>query len=197
MYTKLVAVTLIFFVGVIIIAHFFSQYGYDWTQNTISALASQGHKNKWIMQSGFIGFGILLNASLISKFIEARRVNYPDLLLMLYGIAILITGFFCEKPVDETISYSPKEGRIHSIFATIAGVCLSLGILWYLIVSGSSLERTFHIVFLVLVMGISMAFGLSENEIIGIGKGIVQRSLYLVSFIWLLVGQWSGLGFYP
>ena len=30
-----------------------------------------------------------------------------------------------------------------------------------------------------------MAFGLSESGTIPIGKGIVQRSLYLVSFIWL------------
>lgn len=194
MYAKIVASSIIFFVGVIVVSHFYTQIGYDWTRNTISELASQTHKYKWIMQSGFIGFGILLNIGLILKFIELQRINYPDILIMLYGVAILVTGFYCEKPIDETVNYSLPEARVHSIFATIAGVCLSLGILWYLITSTTSSERAFHIVFLILVMGISMIFGLSENEIIGIGKGLVQRSLYLASFIWLFVTQWYRFG---
>jgi hypothetical membrane protein len=190
MYAKIVALSIIFFVGVIVVSHFYTQIGYDWTQNTISELASQTHKYKWIMQFGFIGFGILLNAGLIVKFTELKRINYPDVLIMLYGTAILVTGFYCEKPIDETISYSLSEARIHSIFAMVAGVCLSLGILWYLIASTSASERFFHIAFLILVMGISLVFGLSENEIIGVGKGLVQRSLYLTSFIWLFTSQW-------
>lgn len=194
MYAKIVAFSIIFFVGVIVVSHFYTQTAYDWTQNTISELASQTHKYKWIMQSGFIGFGILLNAGLIVKYFELKRINYPDVLIMLYGVAILVTGFYCEKPIDETISYSLPEARIHSIFAMVAGVCLSLGILWYLIASVSASERIFHIAFLILVMGISLGFGLSENEIIGVGKGLVQRSLYLVSFIWLFISQWYRFG---
>ena len=194
MYEKIIALSIIFFVGVIILAHFYTQPEYDWTQNTVSELAAQDHKNKGIMQAGFIGFGILLNAGLISKFIEAGRINYPDVLIMIYGIAILVTGFFCERPIDETVSYSVTEAKIHSIFAMVAGICLSFGVLWYLLGAASSPGRTFHIIFLVLITGISIAFGLSENEIIGVGKGIVQRSLYLVSFIWLFLGQWNIFG---
>jgi len=191
-YIKIVALSIIFFVGVIILAHFFMQPGYDWTQNTVSELASQGHRYKRIMQAGFVGFGILLSSGLILKFIEAKKVNYPDILIILYGLAILITGFYCEKPLDATISYSETEAKIHSLFAFTAGISLSLGILWYLIASDSSSERIFHFAFLVLVMGFSMAFGMAENGIIGVGKGIVQRSLYLVSFIWLFFTQWAG-----
>ncbi len=194
MYAKIVASSIIFFVGIIVVSHFYTQTGYDWTQNTISELASQTHKYKWIMQTGFIGFGILLNVGLILKFIELQRINYPDILIMLYGAAILVTGFYCEKPIDETISYSLPEARIHSVFAMVAGVCLSLGILWYLIIAGSSPEKIFHLVFLILVMGISLLFGLSENGTIGVGKGLVQRSLYLTSFIWLFVSQWYRFG---
>ncbi len=190
MYIKTVALSIVYFVAVIIISHFFTQPGYEWTQNTISELASQTHRYKWIMQSGFIGFGILLNIGLILKFVELRSINYPDILIMLYGTAILVTGFYCERPIDETISYSLSEARIHSFFAMIAGICLSLAILWYLIAAGSVQEKLFHLVFLILVMGISLFFGLAENGMISIGKGLVQRSLYLVSLIWLFVSQW-------
>jgi hypothetical membrane protein len=91
----------LYFITVIIIAHFFAPPGYVWTRNTISDLGSQGHVNKWIMQSGFIGFGILLTAGLIFKFRDLGRVNYPDGLIIAYGLSVLVTGFFCAAPIDK------------------------------------------------------------------------------------------------
>jgi len=50
----------------------------------------------------------------------------------------------------------------------------------------------FHTIFLILVIGTSLLFGLEENGVIHLGRGLVQRALYLVSFIWLLASQyWS------
>ena len=51
-------VAVLYFMIVIVLAHFFISPNYDWTQNTISDLASQGHTYKWIMQAGFVGFGL-------------------------------------------------------------------------------------------------------------------------------------------
>ena len=186
---KLVVFSVVYFVAVILLAHFFAPLGYHWAQNTISELASQGHKHKWIMQAGFIGFGILLNVGIISKFTAAKRVIYPDVLIMLYGIAILLSGFFCAEPIDKSISYSLTEARLHSIFAFVAGISFSLSILWYFIVSSHPYERWFHLVFLALTLGSSILFGLSENGVVGIGKGVIQRILYITSFTWLLAGQ--------
>lgn len=133
-----------------------------------------------------------MNAGLVLKFIAAGKINYPDIPLILYGMAIIAAGFFCERPIAASVSYSPTEARIHSVFASAAGICLTLGILAYLALSATPSEKVFHVVFLALVVGFSMLFGLAENRTIGIGKGVVQRGLYLVSFIWLLAGQWSG-----
>jgi len=105
-------------------------------------------------------------------------------LILVYGLSILITGIYCAAPFDSTISYSMKEAQIHSLFATIAGFALVGGILWYLITSPE--KWLFHLLFLGLITGMSMLFGLSENGIIPIGKGVVQRTLYLVAFIWLM-----------
>ncbi len=180
---KPILISIIYFIAVIIIAHFFAPPGYVWTRHTISELASQGHANKWIMQTGFIGFGLLLAGGLAWKFFTLGRINYPDLLIMVYGLAILITGIFCAAPIDSSLSFSANDARLHSLFATIAGFALVGGILWYLIISPD--KRGVHLTFLVLITGISMLFGLSESGTIPIGKGIIQRGLYLVSFIWL------------
>ena len=36
-------------------------------------------------------------------------------------------------------------------------------------------------------------FGLEENDVIHVGKGLVQRTLYLVSFVWITFSQRIGL----
>jgi hypothetical membrane protein len=118
----------LYFVTIIIVAHFFAPPGYVWTKNTISDLASQGHRYKWIMQAGFIGFGLLLTGGLIFKFWKLGGINYPDLPVIFYGLSVLITGFFCAAPIDKTLPFSAREEQIHSLFASLAGFFLVLGV---------------------------------------------------------------------
>ena len=172
---------------VIIAAHFFAPPGYSWTHNTISDLGSQGHTHKWVMQAGFIGFGILLAGGLAVKSRLSGRINPADVLVLFYGLAILVTGFFCAAPITNSLVYSPGEAQLHSLFATLAGVSLSLGLLWYLIAAVSTSERLFHLVFLVLILTLSLFFGLAENGDLPVGQGIIQRLLYLTAFLWLVL----------
>ena len=85
----------------IITAHFFMPPEYHWTRNTVSDLAAQGLKYQWIMQLGFIGFGLLLNCGFVCKFISAKKVFYPDVLIMIYGVAVLLSGVFNTEPFLE------------------------------------------------------------------------------------------------
>ncbi len=173
----------------ILIAHFYIPPEYNWTQNTVSDLSAQGLKYQWIMQAGFIGFGLLLNLGFIQKFIAAQKVSYPDLFIMVYGLAILLSGFFSTAPFIKGVSYSLQESNLHSLFATAAGISFSVGILYRLVMAPTPGEKWLHFIFLIAVMGISFLFGLSENGVLPVAKGIVQRSLYLVSFIWLFLSQ--------
>jgi hypothetical membrane protein len=175
----------LFFMGVILLAHFFAPPGYGWMNNTISDLGSQGHIYKWIMQAGFIGFGLLLTGGLVHKFRVLGQIQIPGLLVMLYGLSVLMTGFFCAAPIDNNLAFSVIEAQTHSIFATLAGFALVAGILGYMLTSPS--RWMFHLVFVVLIVAISALFGFSENGTIAIGKGIIQRTLYLVSFVWLVL----------
>ena len=187
---RLIILSVIYFVGMILLSHKFVPAEYLWTQNTISDLGAQGLRYKWIMQLGFIGFGLLLSAGLVSKSLAARKVVYTDVFLVLWGIAVLLSGFFCAEPYIESVSYSVPEAKLHSLFASSAGVFFSIGILCSLIVSSDPKEKLFHAVFLILVMGTSMMFGLAENGTVSVGKGVIQRLLYAVSFVWLLIDQY-------
>jgi hypothetical protein len=181
--------SIIYFIVIIVIAHFFVPAEYNWTQNTISDLSAQGMKFQWIMQAGFIGFGLLLNIGFIQKFIAAHRVSYPALFIMFYGLAILFSGFFSTRPFINGVSYSVRESNLHSLFATLAGISFSLGILYRLVTAPTPGEKWLHAIFMVLVMGASFLFGLSENGSLPVMKGIVQRTLYLVSFVWLFLSH--------
>ena len=182
---NLFLLAVLYFIAVIVLAHFFIPPIYGWTQNTISDLASQGHTYKWIMQAGFIGFGPFLAASSVYYFWQNKK-RYFLWLVVGYGFSILITGFFCAAAINPPLEYSLQEAGIHSMFATIAGLCMSVGIVWQVVTSSTSRERWMRIFFLVLVMGISALFGLAENHLLEIGKGIVQRFLYLVGLAWLV-----------
>jgi len=175
----------IFFVSVILTAQFYAPPDYRWTQNTISDLASQGHAYKWIMQTGFVGFGLLLTWGVVFHFNKNRRA-YFLILVAVYGLAILMSGIFCTAPIDLSIPYSVRESELHSLFAAIAGIGMSFGIFLQVIMSSNNPERWIRIAFFLLVVGISALFGLAENHIWAFDKGIIQRILYLVGLAWLV-----------
>lgn len=174
-----------YFVSVILLAHFFAPPGYDWRINTISDLASQGHTYNWIMQAGFIGFGVLLTAGVVSYFRRFSK-SYFLLLIAIYGLSILWSGIYCTAPIDPAIPYVFREAVLHSQFATLAGIALSLGILWQVFVSSGSRERWTRFAFLLMVTGISGLFGLAENHVLMLDKGVIQRVLYAAGLIWLI-----------
>ncbi len=186
MYGLVISFAIFFFSAVILAAHFFTPSIYHWTTNTISDLAAQNYNNAWIMRAGFIGFGILLNTGILLKFYQAKSINPADILVMLYGLAILLSGIFSAAPFDGSTDYSLIADKLHSICAQTAGTALSIGVLVYLLSAHGNI-KLFHLLFLILIIGISALFGLSKNGIINIDYGIIQRSLYLVSFLWLLL----------
>ena len=175
-----------YWIAIILIAHFFTPPGYVWTQNTISELASQGHTYKWIMQAGLSGFGALLVLAVGLSIFKTKKMNYSLLPIALYGFIVLLSGIYCAAPIDPSIPYSVTEAKLHSVFATISGLSLSLGIFWRIFVASNDRERLAHSIFLVAVIGISALFGLAENDTIKIGIGIVQRLLYISGFAWLI-----------
>lgn len=180
------AIAVTYWLVIILIAHFFAPPGYVWTQNTISELASQGHRYKWIMQAGLSGFGVLVMLAVGLVIHSLKKVLTPVLPVMLYGLGVFLSGIYCAAPIDPSVEYSVAEAELHSTFATIAGMSLSAGILWHIFASSNRNEKLTHTIFLVAVVGFSMLFGLVDNGTIDAGLGILQRCIYLSGFAWLI-----------
>jgi hypothetical membrane protein len=165
-----------FFVVFILVAHIFSADNYDWTKNTISDLGAQGYDRKLIMQIGFLAFGLTWTIGLLLNGLTWRTT--PTLI---YGLCVALTGVFCTKPFTDIATYSTSQSTLHSTFAQIAGVAFSIGILTQIFFTSNNSLKFMHVVFFILVIGLSVTFGLLKNY-----QGIAQRLLYLVSFIWLI-----------
>jgi hypothetical protein len=170
------------FVGLIIIAHFFTTSPYDWRTNTISELASQQYHYRWIMKIGFILFGGILAIGITNKLINGNGKLVTELPIMIYGLAILISGLCSTKPIVDEIEYSELESKIHSYSAQIAGMSFSIGLLIYGFTETNTNLKIIHFVTFAFVVGFSALFGIMDSNV-----GIIQRVMYLGSFVWLTI----------
>jgi hypothetical membrane protein len=165
----------------LVAAHLAAPAVYDWRVHSISQLGAQAYPAAWITRLGFTGFGALVLATGAWRMRLMPRFWYREVPVMLYGLAILLSGFFSTAPFIEGVPYSPQEARLHSICATAAGAMLTLATLLYALTDTPPRRRLVHWMALALITGISLAFG----ALPAIG-GILQRLLWVVGFAWLL-----------
>lgn len=166
----------ILFVVFIIVAHICSANNYDWTKNTISDLGAQGYNRKLVMQVGFLAFGFILTIGL-----SLNGFSWRTTPILIYALCVALTGIFCTKPFFALNTYSTTQSTLHSIFAQIAGMAFSIGILIQMFFTTDNNSKYIHLLFFILVIVLSATFGLLKNH-----QGIVQRLLYLISFFWLI-----------
>ena len=164
------------FVTAIVFAQMVSTNNYDWTKHTISHLGSQGYDRKHIMQFGFLAFGLTLAAGVL-----LNGITWQATPILVYGLCVGLTGIFCAKPFFPYEAYSVRQAAIHSWLAQLAGLAFTLGVLGQLFSTPDKKEKFFHLIFFILVMGLSASFGLVKHY-----QGVFQRLLYGVSFLWLL-----------
>ncbi len=88
-----------------------------------------------------IGFGALVMLAVGLTIFKTHKMIYPLIPIALYGFAILLAGFYCAAPINPTIPYSLSEAKLHSLFATIGGLSLSMAIFWRILVSSNPRER--------------------------------------------------------
>jgi len=162
------------FVGIILIAHFFVSDGYSIFTNTISDLGAQQYTHAWIMRLGFFLFGGITILGVLLNGISLRTAP-----ILLYGGAIFMTGIFSEAPFFPTDSLHQQEADLHSLFAQIAGISFSLGVLLQIFYAKTKPEILLHVLFFLGVISFSAGFGLVPEY-----QGIFQRLLYTVSLVW-------------
>jgi hypothetical membrane protein len=174
--------SVIVFMSFIIIAHSFTTHPYDWKNNTISELAAQGYQYRWLMKIGFILFGVFLNLGITNKIINGDGNLRLELPILIYALAIMVSGLYSTKPFELDVPYSAIESNIHSMAAQSAGIAFSIGILIHGFSESNMTLKLIHFTTFLFVITLSALFGLLESNV-----GVIQRIMYLGSFIWLVL----------
>ncbi|MHA2064386.1 MAG: hypothetical protein ACXABY_08405, partial [Candidatus Thorarchaeota archaeon] len=101
--------------------------------------------------------------------------------LLIYAGSVSASGIFCTRPFVRTERYSERDDRLHLLFAQIGGMMFTVAILLKGLVSSTLTSAAPHFPFLVLVTLTAIFYSRIESSM----KGLAQRTMWLVSFIWL------------
>jgi hypothetical membrane protein len=174
-------ISVLYIAAVVVVAHLIAQEEYHWKSNTISDLSAQGYEHKWIMQIGLFGFGLLLGIGSAAQVFQLQTAWFAEIPLLVYAGLVAASGIFCTRPFVRTEEYSEKDDRLHSFFAQTGGMFFTAAILLRSLVAESLASSAPHILFLVLVLLTALFYGRAKPSM----KGIAQRAMWVVSFIWL------------
>ncbi|MFW9789185.1 MAG: DUF998 domain-containing protein [Candidatus Thorarchaeota archaeon] len=175
-------IAIVFFLVIAVISHLLTPSTYNWKENSISELAAQKYSNRWIMQLGLFGFGVILGSGIVMKLVLSTSLWYLEVPIFAYAVSMSLSGVFSTKPFVEDDDYSHLHDKAHSLFANLTGISFSLGVAMRMIFSEFFADFILNTMFLVIVLLLSTAFSRATEN-----RGIIQRGIFFLGFLWLVV----------
>ncbi len=171
---KFYVMTYLLFLLVSFVLPFYSFEGYSIISNTTSHLAAQASPYAWIMNIVFV----LLGLSSVWVSIQSK-IRYHQIIGVLFGLSLLMTGIFQHAPLIETVSVNDINDNLHSIFANLTGISFTLLAFGHGFMSAHR-QRIIGILMGFISIGLSLAmFSLPMC------MGLFQRLMFMSAFAWL------------
>lgn len=162
--------------------------GYRVVKNLISELGAQNTPNNFVMVAGFLALGIGIVGDGI------RRFSKPMLPFIVFGLCMALAGLLAHKPLSPSVGFSEIAHQTHSGLATLAGISITVGLLWQAALASTSGSRAIAIGLAVLCLALPLCMLLFPEA-----QGLIQRFMYLLLFVWLWncypSGDMAGLGY--
>jgi hypothetical protein len=156
--------------------------GYSVAGNLISELAAQHTRGNFIMMAGFLALGSAMVAD------GVRRFQGPAVPFIAFGLCMALAGLFGHKPITASVPYSELAHQAHAALASLAGACITIGLVWQGLRYGTPRRRFVALALAVLCVALPLAMlGLPAYQ------GLIQRIMYLLLFAWLWL-YYPGLG---
>ncbi|MHC4160236.1 MAG: DUF998 domain-containing protein [Planctomycetota bacterium] len=149
---------------------------YSSVSNLISQLGAQNTQNNYIMVAGFLALGIGIVADGI------RRFRKPVLPFIAFGLFMALAGLLAHKPLSPAVEYSEGAHQAHSGLATLAGISITVGLLWQAVLAITYRSRAVIITLAVLCLALPLCM-LAFQQF----QGFIQRIMYLFLFAWLWI----------
>ena len=148
--------------------------GYSAVGNPISELAAQNTRNNFVMVVGFLALGLCIVADGIR---QRWRSAIP---IIAFGLFMALAGLFGHKPIDATVPYSEFAHQAHSFLASLAGVSITLALIWQALRVRTLGVRVITLSVALLCVALPLAMWRFPAY-----QGLIQRFMYLFVFAWL------------
>ncbi|WP_207706936.1 DUF998 domain-containing protein [Alkalibaculum sporogenes] len=152
----------------------FSFAGYSILSNTTSHLGAQGSPYSWVMNIVFICLGVMAISITYHS-----RIRYHQILGVVFGLSLVLTGFFKHAPLVDSVSVNQQHDLIHSIFASLTGFSFTLLTAGHGLIS-RGMQRTVGIIMVFVAIIISIAMMTFPSIM-----GMLQRVMFVSAFGWL------------
>lgn len=163
----------------IIISPLFTAPGYSLLRHSVSELGAQCAPNAWIMNLGFVVFGLGVFADAAKRI---RDVPAGAISFMVFGASMALAGIISHRPIDRALSYDVLQDQLHSALAAGVGVGFAVGTLCFAFaVSGRSARIACG-----MASASALAIPAGMNLLPDIA-GVLQRVMFVISFGWLAV----------
>ena len=146
---------------------------YSAVSNLISELGAQQTRNNFIMIAAFLALGISVAVDGLKNF---HRTLVP---FICFGIAMVMAGAFPHKPMGQALVYDQTIHMLHGLSATIAGIAITIGLVW----RGLTVELLPRMTCFYMAL-VAMVFPLLMLEYPHY-QGIIQRLMYIQLLGWL------------
>lgn len=153
--------------------------GYSVIAHTSSDLGAQNTPYNWLMNIGFVALALGVG-------LDARRVwwqaPFISVMFMLFAAAMALTGVFSLRPIDPALPFDDRSHMLHSVCATIVGVCFCVGAIGYGFYTRSARARL--VSFAASISATLLSLGIFMMPDL---EGLLQRLMFLITFSWLAI----------
>lgn len=162
---------------VMFILPFFSAQGYSMVRHTTSELGAQFTPNSWIMNIIFMGLGVLC---ILEALFTLRSFKMHQMILMLFGLGLILSGIFKHMPIDPDLSYRIREDDLHSVASSLVGMSFTFFAISSIFIVHSKRNKMIALSMGVLALTISSFIFILPDY-----AGVFQRLMFISSFVWL------------
>ncbi|NLB20856.1 MAG: DUF998 domain-containing protein, partial [Clostridium sp.] len=141
-------------------------------------LGAQNTPKSWVMNITFIFLGIVC---IVESLLNLNKFRWHQMILILFGVGLILSGLFKHMPIDHQINYSVREDELHSMASSLVGMSFTVFVFSSIFILNTKANRYVALSIGTLICLLSLGiFKLPHYA------GLFQRLIFFVSFIWLI-----------
>jgi len=163
----------------IVVSPLFAAPGYSILEHSISELGAQMTPNAWIMNFGFLLFGLGI---LVDAVRRLRDAPLGAISFIVFGMSMMFNGVFSHRPIDPDIPYDLLEDQLHSMFSGGVGVAFAVGTLCFAFAEEDRRAKVACVLASAAAVLIPLCMVIYSEV-----AGLLQRIMFAISFVWLVI----------